>query len=361
MNEPFRLRYVNQIVGVFLIVVFLLSIVISVRFTSDLAVKKELFFIHVPENMAAQLRNGTEVIILGETVGQVDGLEYIVDDDLVRVTLAINAKYSDLITTDSAVTLDRKYGVGPAVVRIRRNRPEGQTDPPQRLLPGQTITRILKQDDQVDRMASNIEAAGNSVDSAAKKLQQSLTENIDPAFGSSEETFESLKLTSDAIRPEAVETFAQLRETTENLEAELTRLARRVDQLVDGDIRQTILRIQDSATAASEAAESVKKLAANIDAKSDQTNDDIATTLETLRETALLIQRLTTETRDVVRIVRSEAEALPGTTERVNDTVEDTQDLVGDIQDHWLLRRYRENKAPTKQLSPSSVRGGGVR
>ncbi|QEG00206.1 hypothetical protein Mal15_42760 [Stieleria maiorica] len=361
MNEPYRLRYVNQIVGVFLIVVFILSIVISVRFTSGLAVKKDLFYIHVPEDMAAQLRTGTEVIILGETVGQVDALDYVVDDDLVRVTLAINSKQSDQITTESEVTLDRKYGVGPAVVRIRRNRPEGQTDPPKRLLPGQTITRIQEQDDQVDRMAGEIEAAGNSIDNAARQLQKSLGESIDPAFRTTEETFESLRLTSDAIRPEAVQTLAQLRETTENLESELTRLARRVDQLVDGDIRTTIQRIQDSATAATDAAESVETLAANIDAKSDKANADVATTLATLRETARLIQRLTNETREIVTIVRGEAEELPGTTQRVNDTVEDTQELVGDIQDHWLLRRYRERKSPTQQLSPSAVRGGGVR
>ena len=358
MNEPIRLRYANQIVGIFLMIVFIIGCVVSVRLFTRIAVKKDRFYVDVPEEVAHQLRTGTEVIILGETVGEVDALRYIDDSNAVRVTLEIDSKRSDLITTDSEVDLDRKYGVGPPVVRIRRNRPTDRTEPAEQILPGEVIGRFREDEDTVEDMAGKIETAGESVDVAAKSITNSLSETIDPAFQTSQQAFDSVRETSDTVRPEAVETLTQLRRTTENLEGEITQLTRRVDALVQDQVSKAVSQINDSAVAASEAAASVQKLAEGLDSKSEQTNEDIAETLKTIRETARMIQQLTQETREIVRIVRNEAEDLPGTTARVNDTVNETQDLVGDIRDHWLLRRYRTGKKPTEQVPPSSLRGG---
>ena len=65
MNEPVRLRYANQIVGVFLMIVVIIGGVVSVRLFTRIAVKKDRFFVDIPETVANQLRTGTEVIILG--------------------------------------------------------------------------------------------------------------------------------------------------------------------------------------------------------------------------------------------------------------------------------------------------------
>ena len=43
------------------------------------------------------------------------------------------------------------------------------------------------------------------------------------------------------------------------------------------------------------------------------------------------------------------------------DTVSDTQDLVGEIRSHPLLRRYSKQARPTPQISTSGVRGGSIR
>ncbi|TWU04901.1 MlaD family protein [Stieleria varia] len=361
MNEPIRLRYANHIVGVFLMVVFLIGCVVSVRLFTRLAVKKDRFYIELPEETASQLRTGAEVIILGETVGEVESLQYVDDTELVRVELGIETKRSDQITTDSEVELDRKFGVGAPVVRIRRNRLPGSTEPAKQIPPGSTIHRFRGDDDRIDSMAISVETAGSSIDVTAKKINESFDKTIDPAFKTSETAFDSILATSEAIRPQAVDAFAQVQQSTQILEAKVTQLTERVDKLVDQEVRQTIAEIKRSALSATQAAEGVQQLASGIDQKSDRTAQDVAQTLAKLRETAEMIQRLTQETRSVVRIVRGEAEQLPGTTERINDTVSDTQDLVGDINDHWLLRRSQNDKKPTQQLSPSAVRSGGVR
>jgi len=361
MNEPVRLRYANQIVGVFLLLVLVLSCLVSVRLFTRLAVKKDRFYIDVAENVASQLRTGTEVIILGETVGEVAELSYVDGSNLVRVALGVDARRSELITTESEVELERKYGVGPPVVRIGRSRSANDDEPVRRIPPGGRITRFRQDEDQVQNMADSVETASGSVNDAAREVTKSLQETVQPAFTASERSFDSVRETSEALRPEAIETLAQLRTTTTNLEAELSKLTQRVDQLVEGDIRETIQRINDSAIAATEAAESVRDLSLSLDQKSEVTADDVASTLQTLRDTASRIQQLTEETREVIRIVRSEAGELPGTTARVNDTVNEASDLVETINDHWLLRRYQQRKSPSRQVPPSSVRGGGVR
>jgi ABC-type transporter Mla subunit MlaD len=361
MNEPVRLRYANQIVGLFLLLVLVLCCLVAVRLFTRIAGKKDRFYIDVSEDVASQLRTGTEVIILGETVGEVAQLSYVDGGDLVRVALAVDSRRSDLITTESEVELERKYGVGPPVVRIGRSRAGVDDEPPRPILPGGKILRFRQDEDQVQNMADTVETAGGSVDTAAQEITKSLRETVQPAFSASQKSFDSVRETSETLRPQAVETLAQLRETTVKLESELTQLTQRVDQLVDGDIRNTIDQINASAVAAAEAAESVRELSRGLDQKSAVTAEDVARTLQTLRETALQIQQLTSETRDVVRIVRSEAEELPGTTARVNDTVNEASDLVDTINDHWLLRRYQRSQQPSRQLPPSSIRGGAAR
>ena len=272
--------------------------------------------------------------------------------------MAIDSKRGDLITTDSEVDLDRKYGVGVPVIRVRRSPIDEAETPARKIEPGEVIPRFREDQDTVENMAGKIETASDSVDSVARDVSQSLNETINPAFSASQETLESVQATSDAIRPEAVDTLQQIRASTINLENEMTTLAQRVDRLVENQVRSTVDQINEAAVAAADAAESMQKLAEGLDAKSETTNDDIRKTLDVMRETALLIQQLTQETREVVRIVRSEADDLPGTTARVNDTVSETQELVGDIRDHWLLRRYRSERESSQQVSPSSLRGG---
>ncbi|MCO8122059.1 MlaD family protein [Stieleria sp. TO1_6] len=361
MNEPYRLRYTNQIVGFFLLIVFVITTAVAVLLFSQLLVRKETFFVNVSEAEASELRTGTDVIVLGQTIGQVEQLRYVPDSDQVRVQLAIDSQFSDQITSDSEVTLKRRFGVGAPVLSIRRKPPGQRSGAAGSLQPGQAIGSFRGDGDPIENIAADVETAGGSIDVAAKKLTESLEQSIDPAFQQSSKTFESWLETSETLREETDRTLAQIRNTTLQLELQLTQLTERIDQLVDEDIRATVARIQQSAQAATAAAASVQKTAATIESKSEQTNDDVALTLKTLRETATLVQRLTNESRDVVRIVRREADDLPGTAERVNDTVDDTQDLVGDIRDHWLLRRLRDDQDPSKQVSPSSLRSGGVR
>ncbi len=361
MNEPYRLRYTNQIVGFFLLIVLLITTAVSVILFSRLFVSRDHFFVTATEQEAKDLRTGTEVVVLGRTIGEVTDLRYAEDSDDVVVQLGIDSNFSDQITANSVVTLDRRFGVGTPVLTIRRRRSPNAPDATTTLKPGDSLGDFTDIVEPIEEMVSKVETTSDSIDEAAKAIKDSIQQSMTPALAKGSDAFESWESTSEALRPEALLTLAQIKESTTKIETDLTDLTRRLNELIAGEIRQSVVKISSSADAATMAAAGVEKTAQAIEDQSAQTGENVRKTLQALKDTAEQIRLLTIETREVVRIVRGEVNELPGTTRRVNDTIGDTQELVGDIQDHWLLRRNRSGRSPTEQLPPTSIRSGGLR
>lgn len=358
MNEPYRLRYTNQIVGVFLLVFlgFLILLSLLLFRVSDRFGGKERYWIRASEAEIRDLYRGAEVMILGETVGEVRSIGYDEEDPgLIRVDLQVDREKSDLIFEDSVVRLERKFGVGAPVLVIRRGGTgEGR---PAVLPPGSQLKVFRGETDRVDQLSREVETIAESirkiqesaepslksVDDAADRFRGTLDDSADPAFEATRQASESF-----------LQTNADFRRATSNLEARIATLTEKVELLIEKDMRQTLGEVRASSDDISKAAESVNQTSSRVD-------QDIAETLNLMREAIEQVSALAKETREVVRVVRSEANELPGTTARVNDTMSDTQDLVGEIRNHPLLRRFSDPPAPTRQVSPSSVRGGAVR
>lgn len=357
MNEPYRLRYTNQIVGAFLLVflLFLLVLSFTVFRLSDRFGKKHLYWIIAEESQIHDLHPGAEVLILGERVGEVRRLRYEPDRRSVRVDLQINREKSDQIFQDSIIRLERKFGVGSPVLVLRRDG-TGLGEPVP-LEPNRQIRNFQADPDRVDQLSRQVESitesfrkiqqaaepALESVGDAGDRIRGSLDNSVDPALDKTREASESFLTTNE-----------QFREATRNLEARIEALVVRMDSLVDEDLRQTLADVRQSTQAFRDAADSVNQT-------SSEANQDLSETLERIRAASEQVRLLAEETRDVVQVVRREAKDLPGTTARVNDTVSDAQDLVGEIRSHWLLRRYSNQSSPSSQVSPSSVRGGSAR
>ncbi|MEL6110624.1 MAG: MlaD family protein [Planctomycetota bacterium] len=359
MNEPYRLRYTNQLVGTFLLAVFILTTVVAILFLSRLFIARKTYFLTASEDQASQLRNGTEVMLLGQTIGQVSSLRYIPESEDVSVEIQVETEYADQLTPMSEVRLNRRFGIGVPVLMISRGRGRKSLESP--MPDGSSLGTIRSADDPIEKMAGELEATSGSIDRAAIKLTDSLAERFDPAAERTGRAFDAVEKLSDETRPELIATLKQIRLSTERVEEQFRQLSNRIDRLVDDEIREAVVQLRQSATAAKGAAENVGQTAGTVQSETQKSSEQIARTLETLRETAVLIQQLTSETRQVVSIVRREAEELPGTTRRINETATDAQELVGDIQNHWLLRRSRGQRAPTNQVPPSSIRPGGVR
>lgn len=357
MNEPYRLRYTNQIVGVFLLVFLLFLFVLSLLVfrVSDRFGKKDRFWIRASETEIRDLHRGAEVIILGERAGEVRSIAYDEDQRSIRVELQIDRAMSDQIFEDSTIRLERKFGVGAPVLMISRG--DSEEGPPKPLAPGSEIENFQGESDRVDQLSREVEVIAESVraiqesavpslqsvDDAADRFRGTLDNAADPAFEKTREASESFLQTNEEFRL-----------ATRNLQTRIESLTMKVEALVDQDLRQTMAEVRESSDDISEAAGSVNQT-------SDNVNQDVAQTLERMREAIDQVRVLAEETRDVVKIVRREANDLPGTTARVNDTVSDTQELVGEIRSHWLLRRYSNQSTPSTQITPSAIRGGPTR
>ena len=368
MNEPYRLRYTNQIVGGFLVLVLLLLVglfVVLLR-AGDFLVEPKKFFVEMGQDEVGDLYQGVEVLILGQRAGTVEAVRYIGQSDRVRVEFGVDPEAGDQIFTDSYVQIERKFGVGNPILVIRRGSAGQQ--PPTLLQPGSELEIRESESDRVDQMARELESASeairriqqqlsptlNDISDSSDRFSESLDNSVNPAFLRVGEASESLYKTSEAIRPEALETLQAVRKSTEELEQQVESLTTTIESLVQNEVQDTLAEVRESTDDISTAAKSV-------DQTSQDVNEDIAKTLSTLRDAAQQVQQLAEETQDLVRVVRQEANDLPGTTRRVNDTVQDAQDMVGEIRSHWLLRRYSRQGEPTSQVSPSSVRGGAAR
>jgi len=377
MNEPYRLRYTNQIVGVFLLILLVLIAIVgfSVTRVGRLFVTPLRYYVQLSDKDAEDLTTDTEVVVLGKPIGSIESIQYIDYSDQIRVTLAIDPLYRDLITTESIMAVERKFGLGKTVIKIRRRhqedsptdssvnpdneRPSVTATP---LIPGATILQVEGKEDRLAQIANKVDTTGDSIDVAAKSVDRSFEKSVNPAADRVKIASESVEKTSETVRPDTILTLEVIRQSTSRLESQVSDLTKALQQVVEVEMRRTLNSIENSARASERTAATIEQTSSTIGSNTERTQSDIAETLEMLRQSIVSIQSLTNESREVVRIVRGEANQLPGTTQRINETVSDTQDLVNEVQDHWLLSGRDRKDSRTPQLSPSStIRSGGTR
>lgn len=377
MNEPYRLRYTNQIVGVFLLVLLVLIAIVgfSVTRVGRLFVTPLRYYVQLSDKDAEDLTTDTEVVVLGKPIGSIESIQYIDYSDQIRITLAIDPLYRDLITTESILAVERKFGLGKTVIKIRRRhqkdsptdssvnpdneRPSVTATP---LIPGATILQVEGKEDRLAQIANKVDTTGDSIDVAAKSVDRSFENSVNPAADRVKIASESVEKTSETVRPDTILTLEVIRQSTSRLESQVSDLTKALQQVVEVEMRRTLNSIENSARASERTAATIEQTSSTIGSNTERTQSDIAQTLELLRQSIVSIQSLTNESREVVRIVRGEANQLPGTTQRINETVSDTQDLVNEVQDHWLLSGRDRKDSRTPQLSPSStIRSGGTR
>jgi phospholipid/cholesterol/gamma-HCH transport system substrate-binding protein len=352
MNEPYRLRYTNQAVGIFLLVILFLLLAFSILVlrAGDYFVEKDHYWIEIPQEDIRDLYKGAEVMILGERAGEIESIRYIDATDQVRVNLSISPNMSNQIFADSIVRQDRKFGLGTPILMIRRGNAGAESKQP--LPPGNQIRNYEGELDRLDKVTRQVETVSEairliqeqldptllSVTAASDQLRGTLSSSVEPAFDETRRAADSFYQTNETLRPKTMETLDTVQSATERLQQQIGDLTERVG----------------------ESASSVQRAADSITTTTEQSSQNLAETLSSLRDAADEVRQLALQTQDLVRIVRREAEDLPGTTERFNETVSDTQQMVGEIRSHWLLRNSRQTQ---ESLTPRSTgtRGGSVR
>ena len=134
MAKPFKFRYVNELAGIFVLLVFLLFVAGIV-----LAGRAQGWFEHYrhvsitfPAAGSSGLKKGAEVEMLGATAGSVDRMS-MDDEGNMHAILSIRSDFFPFVRRDSRVILKKQFVVvGDAYVEIPRGKdkealPEGYT------------------------------------------------------------------------------------------------------------------------------------------------------------------------------------------------------------------------------------------
>jgi ABC-type transporter Mla subunit MlaD len=304
MNRPFRLRYVNQLVGSFVLLIVLLILAGLLLVSQQRELFESQFVLRslVPEHRLGGLREGTDVLMLGQRVGEVKTIRYLTDEEIqklgpdaqldgqplnVLVELRINMNVKDQIFTDSVAHIHRKLaGAGDAYIEIVRGRAVPRT--------------LLEEGDQIKLIP------GSEPGQELAEIRDSVL-TVRDAFVS--------------VRNSMVPAFEQFGDASE-------RFGEASDSLND-----TNQRIQSVV-------------------------DDVQDVTPRLDEFTRSAQELVDSSQEVVDTLQSETDQLPGTVRDVRKTVNGAQEVVEGLRQHWLLRRYVD-QGDDRPIRSSEVGRGG--
>jgi phospholipid/cholesterol/gamma-HCH transport system substrate-binding protein len=301
MSKPFKFRYVNEIVGGFVLLI-LMALVAGVIFVSRAQNWFEPTYklrVKFPPEGSWGVQKGAEVVILGTTVGNVQEM-LVADDGSMEGILDIKGRFIRFIRADSLATLKKKFGVaGDAFIELTK----GSGLP---LRSGSALPMPAKKDTELIEL-----------------LQQLL----------------------EQVRSATLPMLEQFRKAAE----EYTGLAADFRKQ-DGHFQQLLARVEALADGLEKGQGTAGKLLKD-PTTVNNVNDAIAQVNKSIAEINALLKSVDAILADV----KKASGALPEMMLQTQDTVREAETLIEGIQKHWLLKKYVEQAAPSERIPPSTV------
>lgn len=301
MSKPFKFRYVNEIVGAFvlLVVAALVAGIILAGRAQDWFEPVHEIALDFPEEGSLGLQKGAEVQILGTPVGRVGRIR-VKDDGAMSTVLTIKGDFIRFVRDDSRAVVKKKFAVaGDAFVEIT----QGRGAP----LDEDAVMRAEK-DTEITEIAQNIL---KQIEDATLPLLQEYT-----------------KLAADLRSAEGplMKLLANLEEISRGLAAG------------EGSAGQLL---RDPA-----AAQEIERIL-------EQVNDALAEAKAILADVKATSSRLPPMAETVGR----EVDALPGTVVQSQETLREAERLIEGVQRHWLIRNHVPN-VELPEMIPAIQAGG---
>jgi phospholipid/cholesterol/gamma-HCH transport system substrate-binding protein len=294
MSKPFKFRYVNEIVGTFVLVVMaalIAGIILAGRAQDWFEPVREIR-LEFPEEGSLGLQQGAEIQILGATVGRVGKIR-VKDDGSMYTTLAIKGDFIRFVREDSRAVIKKKFGVaGDAFVEITQGRGAPL---------GEDAAMQATRDTELLEIAQEI----------LKRIQEAIVPLLD----------EHTKLAAELRNPDGA-----LMKLLANLETVSRGLAEG-----EGSAGQLL---RDPAVAQ----------------KIEQLLTDVRAILADIKAATARLPAM-------AETVGGEVDALPGTVAQANETLRESERLIEGIQRHWLIRKYVPD-AQLPDIIPAIQAGG---
>ena len=318
MKQRFKFRHVNEITGVFVILVGVVLIAATVWtarskgwFRGTVALR-----IVLPEAGAAGIRQGSEVYFLGTLVGTV--FDVIVDaDGRMEARTSIRSDFFRFVRVDSSAVVKKKFGVaGDAYFEVTR----GMGQP----LPKKDASIVCM--DLPGTMETAIEEVRSAVLPVVEKLSVGL--------GTWTTLGEKLSAGADA--------WTRLGTNLGESGQHLDQLIGRLDGLVAGVE-------QGKGTAGKLLTDPA--LAEDLKTILDKGNVSMDQLQSILKE----VQLAGTNLSAVSDALAIEAKDLPGLVLQTQQTLHELERLIEGIQRHWLVRKYIEQRQPNTRIPASEA------
>jgi len=318
MKQRFKFRHVNEITGIFviLVVVVLIAAIVWTGYRQRWFRSTVTLRIVLPEAGAAGIRQGSEMYFLGTLVGTVSNV--IVDTSgRMEAGTSIRSDFFRFIREDSFAVVKKKFGVaGDAYFEITR----GQGQP----LPKKDASIVCRE------LPGTMENAIEEVRGAVLPVVEKLSVGLDTwtTLG------EKLSTGADAWTKLGM----NLGESRQHLDQLIERLDRIVAGVEQG--KGTAGKLLTDPTLADDLKTILEK--------GNVSMDQLQTILKD-------VQVASTNLSVVSEALAIEAKDLPGLVLQTQQTMHELERLIEGIEKHWLIRKYIEQRQPNTRIPPSEV------
>jgi len=302
MTDHFKFRRVNEITGVFVLVVVavLIAAVVWMGHSQRWFKSRVSLRIVLPEAGAAGIRQGSEVYFLGTLVGSVADVEV---DEAGRMEARANIRHDFFlfVRADSSALVKRKFGVaGDSFFEITR----GQGQP----LPERNASIVCR-----EQFQSALEAAVEEVRSESMLLLKKLNAGL--------ETWTALGSNLITTRTRLDQLVGRMDDVVTDLQAGKGTAGKLLVDPAIADELQSLL------------------------VKASQSADGLQVTLSNF-------QLASTNLPAISDALRREADDLPGLVSQTQTSMRELERLLEAMQKNWLVRKHvnRTNPPPARPL-----------
>jgi phospholipid/cholesterol/gamma-HCH transport system substrate-binding protein len=318
MKQRFKFRHVNEITGIFviLVVVALIAALVWAAYSQRWFRSTVTLWIVLPEAGAAGIRQGSEVYFLGTLVGTVSDV-IVAATGRMEARTSIRSDFFRFVREDSFAVVKKQFGIaGNAYFDITRG-----TGPP---LPKKNATIVCKE------LPVSIETAIEEVRRAVLPVLEKLSAGVD--------TWTTLgtKLSAGADAWTGLGTnLGETRQQLNRLIARLDGLAAGVEQgkgtvgklLTDPAIADDLKTILDKGNVSLDQLQAILKDA----------------------------QVASSHLAAVSEALANEAQDLPGLVLQAQQTLYELERLIKGIEKVWPIRSHIEQRQPNTRIPPSEV------
>lgn len=353
MTKPFKFRYVNEIAGVFVLLILLLFVtgIVLAGLVQGWFETYHSVVIDIPAEGSSGLLEGAEVEILGAVAGSVDTITVSETTGDMEALIKIRSDFFGFVKKDSRAIIRKRFiFAGDTYVEITRGVggaiPEGKTAYRMPCEPGREIlTTIQELADEV-RESRILE----SIMEMSFEIQAAVLGVLTQARNSLERyTTLVVDLHDTSVKAQTlIDRIDRIAQQVESGEGTAGRIL--VDSSLAEKAFSIVGRVEKSFDEVDAVLGDVRRMTAGLPDAAALEQD-----LEMIRKILENVQAATDLLPDMAETAGTEIEDIPGMIRQVRRNLREAEELVEAVKRHWLIRNYVESPIPPPTIPPSSV------